>query len=154
MKYLEFLLNKEEITKHKQEILDEMSIGDFIPSHFDDCGFRNIEKYMVKLGCSSIDELCVYINHENYEIDTGYNDIEVYQEFALFRKNDYQNLVDQASLQTDKVAIGTIDAIGVFYLDNTFCLRDQIEEGKITLEVRVADEETNIKVLNTKLHWH
>lgn len=151
---MEFLMSEEEIIAHKKEVWDEMSIGDFIPSHFDDCGLRNIEKYGEKLGCSALDDVCVFIKLENYEIDTGYNDVEVYQEFAVFRKSDYQNLIDQAASQKDKVAVGTIDAIRVFYLDNTFCLKDEVEDGKITVEVRVTNEEPNIRILGTQLHWH
>jgi hypothetical protein len=125
---MKFLMSKDEIMAYQKEIWEEM--GNFIPSHFDSCGLRNIEKYGEKLGCSTMDDVCVFIKQDNYEIDTGYNDEEVYQDFAVFRKNDYQELVDQAASQQDKIAIGTIDAIRGFYLDNAFCLADKVEEGK------------------------
>jgi hypothetical protein len=151
---VEFLMSKEAIEAYQRKIWNEMDRGDFIPSHFDDCGLRNVGKYGEKLGCPDMEDVCVFVKHDNYEIDTGWNDVEVYQEFVVFRKKDYRNLVDEAGDQPDKTAAAEIDAIGVFYLDNTFCLKDQSEEGKITLEVSVVDEKPEIRILRMTLHWH
>jgi hypothetical protein len=78
----------------------------------------------------------------------------VYQEFVVFRKMDYRNLVDQAGDKPDKTAAAEIDAIGFFYPDNTFCLKDPQEKGKITLEVPMADEKPVIRILCMTLHRH
>ncbi len=151
---MKFLISKDEIIAYKERIWDAMDVGEFIPSHFDNCGLRNVEKYEEELGCATLEDVCVYIKLDNYEIDTGYNDVEVYQEFVIFRKSDYQSLKDQAAVREDKTAVGTIDALRVFYLDNTFCLKDETEKGKITIEVHATKEGPEIRVVSAYLHWH